>query len=260
MGRGFRLAHLRADAHSRHVKLPLLRLALALSLTPATAAEPPASRTGQLQELMDQSDDLAGVPFPEVIHGVSGRRVLPLHATNTAGAALLDRLGAVLDDVLRAMNAPDSPAHTEARINEVSAHFERALKERLGAAPGFACDWPRTAGGAVLRSGYPDLRLFDQLDRRVIYLDPKLFEARSRASSLRTFYFTPKRETNKVTEDGHHLLVGFSHAGRVEGRWRFTGWELVDLARFKVRLKAEFQASNRDLYREETILRRSKSQ
>jgi hypothetical protein len=206
---------------------------------------------------MDQSDALEGVPFPEVIHAVSGKRVLPLAASNAADAALLDRLGAVFDDVLRAMNAPEHPAHVEARINEVSAHFERALQERLAAAPGFACEWPRTAAGAVLRSGYPDLRVFDQKDGRVIYLDPKLFEARSRASSLRTFYFTPRRETNKVTEDAHHLLVGFAHAGRENGRWRFTGWELVDLAHFRVRLKAEFQASNRDLYRAETVLRRS---
>jgi hypothetical protein len=241
------------------VKLPLLLLASALAVCPVPAGEPPpASRAGQMQQLIEQSEALDGVPFPEVIHGVSGRRVLPLVASNAADAALLDRLGGVLDAVLAEMNAPGSPAHGEARINEVSAHFERALKERLGAAPGFTCDWPRTAAGAVLRSGYPDLRLFDQTGKRVVYLDPKLFEARSRSSSLRTFYFTPKRETNKVTEDGHHLLIGFAHAGRVEGRWRFTGWELVDLARFKVRLKAEFQASNRDLYREDTVVRRSK--
>lgn len=228
----------------------------------AGAAEPLSSSSSPppaalIRQLMDQSDALEGVPFAEVIQAVSGKRVLPLVSTNAADAALLDRLGAVFDNVLRAMNAPDSPAHREARINEVSAHFERALKERLGAAPGLTCDWPRTAAGAVLRSGYPDLRVFDQTGRRVIYLDPKLFEARSRASSLRTFYFTPRRETNKVTEDAHHLLVGFAHAGRENGQWRFTGWELVDLAHFRVRLKAEFQASNRDLYRTETVLRRS---
>jgi hypothetical protein len=39
-----------------------------------------------------------------------------------------------------------------------------------------------------------------------------------------------------------------------DGRWNFTRWDLVDLARFKVRLKAEFQAGNRDIYRPEAIL------
>jgi hypothetical protein len=35
------------------------------------------------------------------------------------------------------------------------------------------------------------------------------------------------------------------------------GWELVDLANFRVKLKAEFQASNRDLYKPEAVLMRS---
>jgi hypothetical protein len=30
-------------------------------------------------------------------------------------------------------------------------------------------------------------------------------------------------------------------------------WDLVDLAQFRVKLKAEFQGSNRDLYRAEAI-------
>ena len=38
------------------------------------------------------------------------------------------------------------------------------------------------------------------------------------------------------------------------GRWNFTRWDLVDLAHFKVRLKAEFQASNRDIYQAEAVI------
>ena len=71
---------------------------------------------------------------------------------------------------------------------------------------------------------------------------------------MRTFYFTPRKETNKILDDAHHLLVGFAHDGRHKDLWKFTGWELVDLSRFKVRLKAEFQGSNRDLYQEESIV------
>jgi hypothetical protein len=36
-------------------------------------------------------------------------------------------------------------------------------------------------------------------------------------------------------------------------------WDLVDLAHFKVRLKAEFQGSNRDICRVEAILATSKN-
>jgi hypothetical protein len=36
--------------------------------------------------------------------------------------------------------------------------------------------------------------------------------------------------------------------------WNFTRWDLVDLSRFTVKLKAEFQGSNRDMYRPEAIV------
>jgi hypothetical protein len=35
----------------------------------------------------------------------------------------------------------------------------------------------------------------------VFYLDPKLYVAGSRDSSFRTFYFEPKKSTNKVREE-----------------------------------------------------------
>jgi hypothetical protein len=60
--------------------------------------------------------------------------------------------------------------------------------------------------------------------------------------------------TYQVRHDAVHLLVGFEHEPKSAGRWNFTRWDLVDLAHFKVRLKAEFQGSNRDIYRPEAIL------
>ena len=104
------------------------------------------------------------------------------------------------------------------------------------------------------RSGYPDLRLVDQATQRVYYLDPKLYVVGSRESSFRTFYFEPKVATNKVRDDAVHLIVGFEHEPRQAAHWNFTRWDVVDLAHFKVRLKAEFQGSNRDMYRPEAIV------
>ncbi|MGI9242921.1 MAG: hypothetical protein ACR2RV_19135, partial [Verrucomicrobiales bacterium] len=101
--------------------------------------------------------------------------------------------------------------------------------------------------------GYPDLKITHTASGRIAYLDPKLFEAGSENSSFRSFYYEPKTETNKVLEDAHHLLLGIEHDGR-DGEWQFTGWHLVDLSELKVRLKPEFQASNRDLYGEEAVL------
>jgi len=142
-----------------------------------------------------------------------------------------------------------------ARINEVSSHFEDALRELLNAAPGLSCDLPRTAQGHVMRSGYPDLRIVDLASKRVFYLDPKLYAAGSRDSSFRAFYFEPKIATNKVRDDAVHFIAGFEHEPREKsGRCNFTRWDLVDLALFKVKLKAEFQGSNHDMYRPEAIV------
>jgi hypothetical protein len=104
------------------------------------------------------------------------------------------------------------------------------------------------------------LRITDLESKRVFYLDPKLYGAGSRDSSFRTFYFEPKKSTNKVRDDAVHFVVGFEHAPREiasaypTATWKFTRWDLVDLSRFTVKLKAEFQGSNRDMYRPEAIV------
>ena len=124
----------------------------------------------------------------------------------------------------------------------------------LFATAGLSCDFPRTAGGKIQRSGYPDLRVVDLASTRVFYVDPKLYAIGSRDSSFRTFYFEPKIATNKVRDDAVHLIVDFEHELRKDNRWNFIRWDLVDLSQFKVKLKAEFQGSNRDMYRPEAIV------
>jgi hypothetical protein len=136
----------------------------------------------------------------------------------------------------------------------MSSKFEDAIQARLAARPGFACEFPKTAAGKHLRSGYPDIRLLDQATGRVFYLDPKLFAKGSKTSSFRTFYFEPKRETNKVNDDARHLIVGIEHERTADGTVQFRRWELIDLANFRVKLKAEFEGSNADMYRPEAVV------
>ena len=204
--------------------------------------------------LLDESSALKGIPFSDVIAATSGKRVLPIDRADKDTQRILAEIGHALDDVLVAMNAPDSPARGAKRVNEMSSHFENSLREKLNARPGFACDFPKTAEGRVQRSGYPDLRLVDKATGRVLYLDPKLFAAGSKASSLRTFYFEPKRATNKVNDDAIHLIVGISHEKADVSGMQFTRWELIDLANFRVKLKAEFEGSNADLYRPDAVV------
>ena len=210
--------------------------------------------------LLREDEQLRGIPFPEVILDATGRKVMATDPQSAVDQRVIKQISRVLDEVVRRVNAPGSVIEGIPRINEVSSHFEDLLRELLNAAPGLSCDFPRTADGRVQRSGYPDLRLVDKETQRVFYLDPKLYAAGSRESSFRTFYFEPKKATNKVQDDAVHFVVGFEHAPAKDGHWKFTRWDLVDLAHFEVKLKAEFQGSNRDIYRPDAIVATSGAQ
>jgi len=195
----------------------------------------------------------ADVPFDELVELSTGRRVLPVDPADPVDEEVMRLLGEAMGAVLSRFNRPDSVTHEVARINEVSSYFEDALLEIVDAMPELSCELPRTAAGMLQRAGYPDLLVRHLQSGRVFYLDPKLVAEGSMESSLRTFYFTPRGETGKIHYDASHLIVGIEHDGNT-GRWRFLRWHFVDLSGFKVSLKAEFQASNRDLYRPELII------
>ena len=204
--------------------------------------------------LLNENQQLRGLPFSEVIFDTTGKRVLAVDRKNEVDQRVIKQISAALDEVIKKLNSPASPIQNIERINEVSSYFENSLRESLNTIPAMSCDFPRTADGKIQRSGYPDLRLVDLTSKRVFYLDPKLYAAGSRDSSFRAFYFEPKIATNKVREDAVHLVAGFEHEPHKDGRWNFTRWDLVDLSQLKVKLKAEFQGSNRDMYRPEAVV------
>ena len=184
--------------------------------------------------------------FATVSEACSGKRVIPLgsDASHMRVTAAIDQ---ALTAALAELNQPDSPVRELSRINEASKFFEDALLKHIDAVPGLRCDTPPNRDGHQQRSGYPDLRIVDEASKDVFYLDPKLVAKGSEESTFRSFYFEPKNETLKITEDAVHLLVGIEHDGK-DGEWTFSGWRIVDLSKLRVRLKAEFQASNAELY------------
>ena len=236
------------------VTLLLVRLSGAQETSPTPAATAEGAAATFIPWLLHGKEELNQMPLADVVFYATGKKIIALDPQNDADRRVLALLRTTLDEVLKTMSAPDSPIQSIARINEVSAPFENMLRERLNAAEGFSCDFPTTAAGKVQRSGYPDLRLVDEASKRVYYADPKLFSSKNRASSFRTFYFEPKVATNKIREDAVHLILGIEHEGREAAHWNFTRWDIVDLSKFKVRLKAEFQGSNRDMYRPEAIV------
>lgn len=200
-----------------------------------------------VRQLLQEDLDSRRFHFPLVVLACSEKKVVPLDAERAAHRRVLDAIDRALAEATVRLGAEGSPLHELRRINEASRFFEDALMESIDRAEGLSCGVPVNRAGDSRRSGYPDLRVVDEASGEVFYLDPKLVERDSWDSSFRSFYFAPKDETLKVTEDAVHLLIGIGHDGN-DGAWKFGAWKVVDLSTLTVRLKAEFQASNRDLY------------
>lgn len=231
----------------------LLLTALVASLAPAAFAEQkPSDSSALIRWLLEEERDLKGILFGEVLEASSGKRIHRID--KAADAPWLDKLSTVLNQTLAAINNPSHPIHTAPRINEASRFIEDQLLVEINTVPGWTSSIPKTADGKEQRSGYPDIRL-ELEDGSIVYLDPKLFARNSRNSSFRTFYFEPKTTTGKVQDDARHLLIGVAHNSGEGGSLQFESWDIADVSRLKVQLKAEFQASNRDLYSDDTVIR-----
>lgn len=236
---------------------------LTLSST-ATAQSPDSTAQSPTRELVQHllAQDLGTrkFPFVDVVQASCGKKVLAVDATNPSHQDILNTIAEATQATITEFNRANSPVRKLRRINEASRFFEDLLLKKIDAHPTLRCSIPINNQGKRQRSGYPDLHIIHTSpngSQTHAYLDPKLFEKKSAASSLRTFYYEPRSRTNKIQHDALHLLLGISHDGN-DGAWTFNGWHLCDLSKFEVRLKAEFQASNRDLYRERLIIRSSK--
>ena len=229
----------------------MLRAALVVFLLAPLAlrGEPDPAATF-IPWLLRHGGELKNIPFSSVLEATSGYRILPVDPQ----APWLGPLEEVIAASIAALNDPAHPVHSAGRINEASRFIEDDLLARCNTVPGWSCRIPATSAGGEQRSGYPDLHLVVS-DGSHVYLDPKLFAADSRTSTLRTFYYEPKSTTGKVHHEACHLLVGIRHNSGAGGRLRFEGYELVDVSKIRVQLKAEFQASNKDLYAPENIVR-----
>ncbi|MGC6427417.1 MAG: hypothetical protein ACON5H_10550 [Akkermansiaceae bacterium] len=184
--------------------------------------------------------------FAKVIATTCGKNIWPFDQNDPIHQQVYRVIMAAAEETRTEMSQPFAPVRQNRRINEASKHFEDALRLKIDTHPKFTCSIPKNQTGNEQRSGYPDLRIEHIQSSSIFYLDPKLFEEKSKVSSLRTFYFEPSK-THKITEDAVHLLIGFPHDGKAR-MWTFGRPQLVDLSDLKVKLKTEFSASNKDLY------------
>lgn len=239
----------------------LIRSAIVFLFLPALFGHPAVAEDSKVAEFIRNyyrdAADLEIIPFPELVAASYDRKVIPFDPESESCRELMAILTGTLDATLREMSRSDSPVHKLSRINEASRFFEEAIRQAIDEHASFRCDVPQNLQGEAQTSGYPDLLVVHEPTGESTYIDPKLFLEGSETSSLRTFYFKPDRKTGKITRDARHLLIGISHDG-MDGTWAFNGWQIIDLYHLDVRFKAEFQASNRDLYRKENTIAESK--
>src|SRR5438477_3519006 len=140
------------------MRFPLVAASAAIFFAIAVAAQTPAKDPVDqlIPWLLRENGELRTIPFSQVIFDATGKRVLSLDRRNEADQRVVRQLSTVADEVMRRMNASDSPVQNLARINEASSHFEDLLRATLNGLPGFSCDFPRTSEERIQRSGYPD--------------------------------------------------------------------------------------------------------
>lgn len=183
-------------------------------------------------------------PFAEVIRTTTGHEVVPFDRDNEAHRALLGKLTAA---ARRAGERARVEGIRRARANEAGLEIERHVRTALGEA-GLTVETPVTRSGVARAVGYPDLAIL--ADGAPCYLELKTHNARTVASSQRTFYYSPSADP-KVTTNALHLLLAFELERSVEAGqtvFRPGGFRLVSLHAMPVRLKIEYNQSNRGMY------------
>lgn len=167
---------------------------------------------------------LRDLPFPYIIEVSTGCKV---YALTEDDKEVIEELFKVSKDVVEWAKLQD---FTGLRVNEISNRLEAELRVRLGG---------EIPEGKM--AGYPNILI--ERGGKSYYIEVKLTDISRLNSRLRAFYYEPA-ELAKVKRDAWHILVGFIHKNKI-----VHGFKIVDLSKIKVALKNEFNADNRELYK-----------
>jgi len=150
-----------------------------------------------------------------------------VYALSDGDKEVIDELFITSKDVVEWAKLQD---FTRLRVNEICNRLEAELRVRLG-------------GKIPERkmAGYPNILI--ERGGKSYYIEVKLADVSRLNSRLRTFYYEPT-ELAKVKRDAWHILVGFIHRNKI-----VQGFKIVDLSKIRVALKNEFNADNRELYK-----------
>lgn len=194
---------------------------------------------------------LKNIPFPVAIKAISGHKVLPINIKNQTDKKLIDRLKKAMNLAVKNAYKKSIPS---SRPNEVGNRIEAFVKEAI-IKLGMKAEVPFNKNGKRQSAGYPDIFIRD-IDGRITYLECKTHSKKSVGSSFRAFYFQPSR-TPKINQNARHLLVSFEIVKeKRNGKSVYVPiyWKLYTLEKMLVQIKHEFNASNKDMFKEEALL------
>jgi len=194
-------------------------------------------------KLVEIAPILDKVNFKDVLELTSPYKLDPIDLSVNDDKELIDALTKSCTDFL-ALCKKTKRVWEGARINEVSKSIENELVEQI-----------RKVGldtKILSAQGYPDLEIRDKRNR-VTYLEVKI-TSKKKKTGFRAFYYTTAK---KILSDARHLLIGLRVVQVDNKYWKVEEWSLTDLSKLLVSLKAEFNASNIDIYAEGATLSKS---
>lgn len=180
-----------------------------------------------------------GIPFEIVLKAVYGVSAVPFNREQNEN--LLSRLADAFTNACR--NVQENPIQRP-RPNEVGNDMEKIVitclnDEKLRA------QTPLAANGNKKSTGYPDVFIYTQ--PVPIYLEIKTYAKDNSDTTQRAFYLSPSNNP-KVTQEAHHLLVGFEIEKKSPELFIPVAFQLLDLYGMDCDMKAEFNSDNRRIY------------
>ena len=180
------------------------------------------------------------VPFEYLIQELYGTEVLKFPQDSVDSRKILDQITKSMKKTCERVQAKPIERN---RANEAGSEMKKIVlevlrKHNLSAMPA------KTKSGKGRTMGYPDFEI--ETDNVKIYLHVKTFAETKCNSTQRSFYFS-LTDRPKVTENAHHLLVGFKFVSE-ENKFTPVDFKIVDLYGLNCDLKSEFNSNNDRLY------------
>lgn len=198
-----------------------------------------------IEEILKASKGKRAVNFSDLVEVTSGHRIIPLDTSSNEDRELLSELEKGANHLMN-LTARARRRLKANRVNEVGKRIENEFVEILSGTS--------LKTEILSKAGYPNIKLEDRYGR-ITYLESKA-TSRDWGGGLRSFFYS---SGGKIHSDARHLLIGWKVLEEEPKYWELKGWKIVELSNLKVKLKNEFNATNKELYDESIVLREGPS-